>query len=308
VVLLTASNYGYLEILQNWQGLAREKGLKWAVLAMDRQIYEKLGPSRAVSTDTEFAVEAAVNFRTRGFNKLSCNKLRSVLHIIEACDVDVVFSDCDNVFLGDPFQHDLGRMIASGNFDYIYQVNDPTHSTSDRQHPCLTRGECVKEGNTGFYYMSRRSTVMKQTIRSTLEKCARPDNELDDQTLFWQELRNRTTRHCTATEMDSPVASAPKFSNSTGETPPLPPNLCCLDPYYYPIGRNPSEHMITYHANFAIGKFRKVHKLKMARRDGRGFELKRIDSCHFPWMLVRTKCWSLMWACWLATLLRLSNF
>jgi hypothetical protein len=31
----------------------------------------------------------------------------------------VVFSDCDNVFFRNPFDHDLGKMMQSQLFDYI---------------------------------------------------------------------------------------------------------------------------------------------------------------------------------------------
>ena len=130
VVLLTAANYGYYDILQNWEYLARAQGFQWAVLALDDRLYKEIGSTRAVpNTSPEYAVrDGTVEWGTPGFTTVSCNKLRSVLRIMEDCDVDVVFSDCDNVFFRNPVDHDLGRMIQMGQYDYIYQVNEPLTS------------------------------------------------------------------------------------------------------------------------------------------------------------------------------------
>ena len=272
VVLLTAANSAYYDFLQNWEYMAGQLGLQWVVLAMDEPLYRTLGPERSIPTDARYAVNDAVNFREQGFNMLSCNKLRSVLHILEACDVDVVFSDSDNVFFENPFQHDLGKLIRSGaNYDYVYQPNTGRVS-QPRQHACLANGERVKEGNTGFYYISRNSETLKQVIRDALAVCAQPENKFDDQKLFWNELRKHPTRHCTAAELDSPNVIAPDSSSNTTAS------LCCLDPFYYPTGRMPRENMITFHANFCRGKDAKVDKLQHARKDGYGWDPARIRS------------------------------
>jgi len=307
IVLLTAANYGYYDLLQNWEYLARAQGLKWAVLALDDRLYRELGSSRAVpNSSPEYAVEGVVKWSTSGFNTLSCNKMRSVLQIMEDCDVDVVFSDCDNIFIGDPFQHDLGRMIKMGQYDYIYQVNEQIgHAKQDRQHSCLKEGKLVREGNTGFYYISRHSETMKQVIRTTLDKCSEPKNKLDDQTLFWNVLFGRAkkgmTRHCNATEVDAaandPVSlAANRIQPATDTTTTTTVSLCCLDPFHFPIGRNTFQNMITYHSNYVKGKKQKVHLLKHARSDHIGFNIHRVEACRFPWILVRMKCWLLWWA------------
>jgi hypothetical protein len=295
VVLVTAANSGYYDMLQNWQYLAARQELKWVVVAMDEPLYGKLmlgsEPPRVVPTAAEYAVSETVTFRTRGFNTLSCNKLRSVLRIVEACDVDVVFSDSDNVFLRNPFEHDLGRMILSDRYDYIYQVNVFDGVDGPRQHSCLQRGKRVDEGNTGFYYISRNSDTVKQVIRDALDACSQPDNELDDQTLFWNEMRKRNnTRHCDAAEVDSlleqqqqQVSSRIKETTTTANNNATA-SLCCLDPYYYPTGmQNLPKTMITFHANFARGKERKVKKLMRVRGGWNPFHISYSD-CRFPWI------------------------
>lgn len=125
VVLLTASNWAYSDFLQNWEFMAQQQGLKWAVLALDEQIYQHWGADRAVPSDPSFRVqsEQRFGFRSEGFNTLSCNKMRLVLQVMEDCDTDVVFSDSDNVFFQNPFQHDLGSLIRSQRYHYIYQPN-----------------------------------------------------------------------------------------------------------------------------------------------------------------------------------------
>ena len=93
--------------------------------AMDDKVYKELGPDRALSSSESRAVTGVVTYRTKGFNKLGCNKLRQVLRVMEDCKLDVVFSDSDNVFFKNPFEkgYQFGRMIKSQRYDYIYQYN-----------------------------------------------------------------------------------------------------------------------------------------------------------------------------------------
>ena len=48
MILLVSSNYAYYNLLQNWEYLAKELGFKWAVLVLDEDLFEELGPKRAV--------------------------------------------------------------------------------------------------------------------------------------------------------------------------------------------------------------------------------------------------------------------
>ena len=193
-VLLTAANFDYFDMLQNWEFLASEQQLQWAVLAMDDRIFQELGEERAVPTQVGYAVDGAQSFRQPGFNKLSCNKMRHVLHIMETCQVDVVFSDCDNIFLQNPFRHEFGKMILSEQFEYIYQPNDSVPPQAPRNQSCLKEGKIVREGNTGFYFMSHRNEFMKQVIRDTLNACEDPKNAIDDQDIILESIALKTPK------------------------------------------------------------------------------------------------------------------
>jgi hypothetical protein len=276
VVLLTASNNGYSDVLRNWEFLAGRLNLNWAVLAMDDEVYEKLGPARAVpSSSSNYSVSGEQAFRSTGFNTLSCNKMRMVLSVLEDCQVDVVFSDADNVFFHDPFQHDLGNLIKSGAYDYIYQINELLRPPGGpRSNDCLTKGELPYEGNTGFYFMSWKSQPMKNIVTETLRLCDLPENEIDDQTLFWYALRQlhvntkHLWQHCQSS-VPGAITHPRKEDGKLG--------VCCLDPFYYPNGWGSTadpEDLISYHANFVTGKENKTALLYHARpKDHLGWQL-----------------------------------
>lgn len=293
-VLLTAANFAYLDILQNWEFLARQQNLQWAVLALDWEIYQALGgnatTANVVMSDPRYAIPGARKFRQRGFNILSCNKMRQVLRILRECQVDVVFSDCDNVFLENPFTHDFGKLIRSRKFDYIYQPNQRV--SMPRSHPCLERGEIVKEGNTGFYYLSHTNAFYQELIEETLKKCEDPDNRIDDQTLFWtafhrkgfglaekdSHLHSENITHCTGRDVDTIVKRGRRAKLSKFNKDRLA-RLCCLDGFDYPVGQGgapENNRSITYHANYCAGKPKKIEKLKLARPDGYGWSASRV--------------------------------
>ena len=180
-VLLVTLNYGYYDLLQNWEWLANQHGLKWAVVAMDDALYKELGPERAVRSDVSSKSEHA-KFRQRSFNQISCNKMRIVQSIMKTCHVNVVFSDVDNIVLRDPFYgSELGNMIASNYFHYIYQ---PNLGKKGRRYQ---RGvdRFPQEANTGFYYMSHASEFfVDEAIGQTLQACTDSKSRLDDQNCF----------------------------------------------------------------------------------------------------------------------------
>ena len=225
------------------------------------------------------------------------------LQVAISCKVNVVFTRVDNVFFQNPFEHDLGRLIKSKRYDYLYQPNDP--AWNPREDQCL-HGNPRDEANTGFYYFSHKSEMYKTIAKSTLGRCQDPNNNLDDQTLFWQEFwnvkrnitgignsdsssipssstltRNDTTfRHCGLSEYENPIFD-PKDQTEGNNNGAF--NYCCLDPYYYPIGkhkqkRGPSNNdPITYHANYAWTYGKKVQKLVYARPDGYGWNMSRFE-------------------------------
>jgi hypothetical protein len=279
-ILLVSCNYAYYDMLENWEFLANELGLRWAVLALDEKLYNKLGPERAISPDHDFSVSGQQTFRRGEFNKLSCNKMRMVMKVAEECEMDIVFSDVDNIFYHNPFEHDFGRLIQSKKYEYIYQTNSQA-PPQPLQHECL-EGKFSHEGNTGFYYVHRNSTVIRQVIDATLKECAKPDNTIDDQSLFWHEFHKMRKRaenandafhHCDVAEYLEPNAHNVQTSDLSAF------NYCCLDPYYYPIGlpMPPSnKDPITFHANFVKGHRNKLIKLQESRADGYGWDKKRI--------------------------------
>jgi hypothetical protein len=280
VILLVACNYAYYDMLQNWEYLANQLNLQWAVLALDDELYNVLGPEKAISPGS-FSVTGPQSFRRGEFNKLSCNKMRMVMSIAENCGMDIVFSDVDNIFYHNPFEHDFGRLIESRRYDYVYQPNDGAPNTP-LQDECL-KGKPRDEANTGFYYLNRKSATMKRVVNATLEKCSEPSNRIDDQTLFWKQFWkfNKTSykkgeifHHCDVDEYVDPFTHNMRASNEAVF------NFCCLDPYHYPVGRlDPprSNDPITYHANFVSGKEGKVNKLRNSRSDGYGYNESRIS-------------------------------
>lgn len=273
-LLLVSSNAGQGDFLDNWRHYADRLKLKYGIVAMDNELYSLLGVDRTVLAGNVMTTSAS-RFRTPDFNAISCNKLSIVLDIMESCDVSVVFSDVDNVFIRDPFQHDLGDLIKMNSYNYIYTRDGPGDGEKD-----VMAGH-FGSPNTGFHYVSRDSAVMRDVLKSTVDRCSAPDNmieRLDDQALFWQEMKARfdmgrvSPRHCKANDGYNEPPSFPRLNE--GDPPPL--NLCCLDPVYYRNGATSTDFMseealqeiidkkmvVTYHANYAGNKGRKQEKLE----------------------------------------------
>ena len=301
-ILLVASNYAFYNMLQNWEFLANELNLKWAVLALDDKLYDVLGPERAIPPEESFSVSGAHGWGRGNFKGITCNKIRMALQVATSCNVNVVFTDADNVFFKNPFEHDLGRLIKSKRYYYLYQPNDP--AWNPREDQCL-QGNPRDEANTGFYYFSHKSEIYKTIAESTLERCQDPNNDLDDQSLFWQDFWNvkqnitsiatatttaaastssniddTTFHHCTLSEYENPVFD---LEDETEKKNTGCFSYCCLDPYYYPIGKHSNKHgpsnndPITYHSNYAWNYGKKVQKLVYARPDGYGWNMSRFE-------------------------------
>jgi hypothetical protein len=267
VLLLTAVNHQFENFLLNWQMIASDYNLKWLVLSLDQTIYDKLGGTSLLLPESQ-QVQSAGKFRTPSYIKLVCNKVRMVLELLEECQVEIVFSDVDNVFLQDPFAHHLGTMIRSQQYDYIYQTN---HEWTPRpaNHTCITEGRAVEEGNTGFHYL-RPTANMKRVLQKTLDRCDAKDNGLDDQTLLWNVLREESNHTPSAWQHCPPFAAT---TSSTSENQPPPEGIsqfCCLDPHYYPIGKKPPKDpsvLVTLHANYGA-RIKKKGKLKSWVKNG----------------------------------------
>lgn len=275
-VLLTASNMDFYETLQNWELFAKSHGLRYAVLAMDDLLYEQLGPERAVPSSARFAI-AKINGNNEAVGKhqyftLVCNKMRLILEILETCQVDVIFSDADNVLLQDPFVHDLGKLITSGQWDYLYTTNDAWTATP-RSHDCIASadGFANREGNTGFEYIASTATWVHEMMHRTVAKCERKTNRHHDQTLFWNMMQKRRTKdwvHCNAEtyrELDNNYGKAAVLDASRDRNATLIPTMCCLDPHYYTVGAARPEKvdsLVAFHANYVKTQQEKIERLR----------------------------------------------
>ena len=265
VLLLTAANYGYLDMLQNWECFARKFGLDWLVVALDDRIYKELGPERSFPTVGE-RHDSYERFGSPGFKIVGCNKLRSMLYVLVETQLDVVFSDGDSVFKSDPFlpSLSLGSMMRSGKYDMIYgRKITPPGVKKDEYHQ-----EPIK-GNTGFYYVSgsRKPRIMQQMFNISIQWCDRRPGE-DDQENFWDALvveRKRRPsdkaffacfRHCDSSQCAG-VEEGAVF------------DYCDMSPWEYLDGAiQPTDalkapyHLISYHATWVFGKDAKQKKLK----------------------------------------------
>lgn len=260
VVLLTASNNDFSSLLDNWKAFCDEHGFKYAILAMDDALYQRLGPDQAVPSSPEYMISKAV--QKKKYFKLVCNKMRMILQIIQDCQVDVVFSDADNVLLKDPFVHDLGRLIVDGYYDYLYTTNDAWTPT-ERSHKCMTGGlGDDEEGNTGFEYIRSSRPWVQDIMETTLRKCDRPKNNAHDQTLFWKLVHRRKNdqwKQCTKDNYEESFKGTRK--NNETEVP----TMCCLDPHYYTVGASKPERpetVIAFHANYVKTPSEKADRLK----------------------------------------------
>ncbi|CAJ1352918.1 unnamed protein product [Effrenium voratum] len=201
VLLLTAANSGYLEMLVNWECFAKRLGLDWMVMSMDSKLHQHLGEDRSFqATGQEWEEAAAFNSKV-GFKVISCNKIRTVLEILRSTNLDLVFSDGDNVFKSDPFlpSLSLGSMIRSGQYEYIYgRKIEPGGQRIENLKPEVYHQEPIK-ANTGFYYVSgspKKQSVVNKVFEAGVSWCnRRPD--MDDQENFWDALvhvRRQTAR------------------------------------------------------------------------------------------------------------------
>ena len=190
VLLLTAGNTGYLEMLSNWECSAKRLGLDWMVIAMNQELQQRLGERSFLATGQEWETAEAFNSKV-GFKVISSNKIRTVLDVLRSSKLDIVFSDADNVFKSDPFlpSLSLGSMMRSGKYDYIYgRKIEPGGQKIQDLNPGVYHQEPIK-ANTGFYYVSgRKGPRIVQRIFEIAVKWCDDRPELDDQENFWDGL------------------------------------------------------------------------------------------------------------------------
>eukprot|EP00438_Fugacium_kawagutii_P020615 Skav206476 [mRNA] locus=scaffold1672:270019:270729:- [translate_table: standard] len=173
-------------MLTNWECFAKRSGLDWMVMAIDQELQTHLGERSFLATGQQWGKAEAFN-SPLGFKVITCNKLRTILTILQETNLDIVFTDADNVFKSDPFlpSLSLGSMIRSQKYDYIYSRKiEPGGQNIFKLNPEVYHQEPIK-GNTGFYYVSSRKPFLAQKMFEIgVEWCDRRPS-LDDQENFW---------------------------------------------------------------------------------------------------------------------------
>ena len=239
-ILVTASNYAYRHILKNWETLARKWGYRWLVVAMDTQIFEHVGPLRSVriNTASHLHVNTESHYRTSAFNSISVQKLVFVRDLMEL-GYDVIFCDPDNIFIKDVFRVDteLMQMIRSNRIDYLYSVETRPDVSAAVMTSKLDSCELMAEyeGNTGFYYVSSKHAHSRTLFTNAIKQSVVSPG-LDDQTIFWNELRKmRNRQHCRKERHRDGTLSLVWNSTSSYGTKFT---YCCMDPRKIVTGRD----------------------------------------------------------------------
>jgi len=122
-VLITACNYGFINHLHNFKCFVDRLGMKFLVIAMDKQAYNYL--TNHTSMHTFFMTGGSIGevtglpqeFRSKQFNLITAKK-KEIVHDILMLGYDVLFSDTDVAMIRDP----LPYMIRI-NVDYAHTLN-----------------------------------------------------------------------------------------------------------------------------------------------------------------------------------------
>mmetsp|Transcript_18287 Transcript_18287/g.41356 ORF Transcript_18287/g.41356 Transcript_18287/m.41356 type:complete len:355 (-) Transcript_18287:32-1096(-) len=269
-LLITASNEAYAPMLKNWRCHADKLGLDYVIIAFDEQLVKDLaGDERVMHMEgTNFPEHST--FRQGHFNEMSCLKIRVVKEIMAKTGLNIVFSDPDNVFRGDPFAQNvsLGQKMRSGKYEYIYQQNHGPRSMPNSSDI----GATVSEANTGFYFVSgtRKKSGVQGLFQAALTECSRHHN-IDDQTNFWQALK--TIRSGQGQEEYGPGNFA--CANLCGQGKSCAAfeenvmNYCEMDPWNHATGWDlqfkGDKDIVTYHGNFINGPMsNKIGKISRA--------------------------------------------
>eukprot|EP01041_Mallomonas_annulata_P000630 gene630-1221_t len=181
-IIVTASNYGYLNHVHNFKCFMDRLGLKVLMVALDEKTHRYL--RKQPNTISYYYnkgkskhrnIEESHNFRSQAFNEISKHKMDIVYKLLQN-NIDVIFIDTDVILVNDPLP-----ILIWNNIDYVHSVN-----TICPEKTPFNFSSGI-EGNTGFYYVRSNKNTIKlwQTYMSTTS-----DLSLDDQTLFWDTIRN----------------------------------------------------------------------------------------------------------------------
>jgi len=270
VVLLTSSNRAYYDVLQSWESYASKLGYEWAVLAMDRWIEDKYNnnnddlsisedsssndttntttattlPNRVVGSHPAFWIGDGKRYLSHGYNELGCNKWRAILSIMERCEVDIIYSDVNNLFLRDPFssiadedsepQFSLEQLLSSNDnaYDFVYSApyggEEMCSLNPDGQFPASR-----EEGNTGFFYIRHGNKKLMDSIRQTLLVCSETQFQLNEQSIFWNVVNNNKDRSSRNDQDWHHCSSSSDINGISNPDKNDAPRFCCMDPTYH---------------------------------------------------------------------------
>ena len=122
-VLITGCNFGFINHLHNFKCFAERLGMKFLVMAMDKQAHQYITMN---TTMTSFLMVggavgevtgSSTEFRSKQFNLITARKKEAV-HDILQLGYDVLFSDTDVAMVRDPIPY----MIRI-NVDYAHSLN-----------------------------------------------------------------------------------------------------------------------------------------------------------------------------------------
>lgn len=122
-VMITACNRGFVNHLHNFKCWAGRLGMKFLVMAMDREAHEYITKNTTMNSYLMVGgavgevTGAATEFRSKQFNLITARKKEAV-HDILQLGYDVLFSDTDVAMVRDP----LPYMIRA-NVDYAHSLN-----------------------------------------------------------------------------------------------------------------------------------------------------------------------------------------
>ena len=268
VVLLTAANYAYFAIYQNWRCNAERHGLDWAVVANDEEAFQQLGADRALLAIGE-KVSGMNGWGSAKLDSVGRNKMFMVLTIMRVSGLGVVFTDADNMFRGDPFATGvhLGDLIRSEKYDYVYQ--EELAKAPDKGHIVPGDG-----GNTGFFYstphrkarvVSLFEDVVAEVDRQREEAFKRSGERLGaDQPIFWQVIQKLRSSGGQLGPGGFKCVRLCKHNPTCVAQPEETLDYCSLDPFVHPTGWDePPKTLVTYHANYAANEA-KIEKLQKA--------------------------------------------
>ncbi len=119
-VLITGCNFGFINHLQNFKCFADRLGMKFLVIAMDKQAHNFITQNTTMSSYhmTGGAVGEvtgdSTEFRSKQFNLITARKKEDILSL----GYNVIFSDTDVAMVRDPVP-----FMLWDNVDYVHSLN-----------------------------------------------------------------------------------------------------------------------------------------------------------------------------------------